>query len=89
MAAMRIIVIQNGKTDKSILVFELWFFKHFVEKPGYTRRGIAEWRHSLMLRAQVSRDHDVGAKASLHISDESFLSKTPRFTVFSASFGIM
>ena len=42
MAAMRMMVIQNGKTDKSILVFELWFFKHFVEKPGYTRRGIAE-----------------------------------------------
>ena len=42
MAAMRMMVIQNGKTDKSILVFELWFFKHFVEKPGYMGRGIAE-----------------------------------------------
>ena len=42
MAAMRMMVIQNGKTDKAVLVLEFRFFKHFMEKPGYMRRGIAE-----------------------------------------------
>ena len=40
--AMRIMVIQNGKTNKAVLVLQFRFFKHFVEKPGYMRRGIAE-----------------------------------------------
>ena len=35
MAAMRMMVIQNGKTDKSILVFELWFFKNLVKEFCY------------------------------------------------------
>lgn len=38
---MRIMVIQNGKTDKAVLVLKLWFFKHLVEELGYMRRGIA------------------------------------------------
>ena len=40
--AMRIMVIQNGKTDKAVLILELRFFKHLVEELGYMRRGIAE-----------------------------------------------
>lgn len=41
-AAVRIMVIQNGKTDKAVLVLELRFFKHLVEELGYMRRWIAE-----------------------------------------------
>lgn len=42
MTAVRIMVIQNGKTDKAVLVLKLWFFKHLVEELGYMRRGIAK-----------------------------------------------
>lgn len=40
--AVRIMVIQNGKTDKAVLILKLWFFKHLVEELGYMRRGIAK-----------------------------------------------
>ena len=40
--AMRIMVIQNGKTDKTVLVLEFWFFKHLVKELGYMRRWIAK-----------------------------------------------
>lgn len=42
MTAVRIMVIQNGKTDKAVLILKLWFFKHLVEELGYMRRGIAK-----------------------------------------------
>ena len=35
MAAMRMMVIQNGKTDKAVLVLEFRFFKYLVKEFCY------------------------------------------------------